>query len=492
MISTYLPGYAGSCMGFILTFIRWILRRFAGALLIVVLSLAAGGLWLFLKDSVDFDAWREGAVRVLSGQREQTRQALADVRGRMDRISAEIHAEEERGRVADGAIAKLQELESMWDRLVGNPEQQKANAQQIDKLRETRRQVREKVEALKRDFTRTTWERDGLELALGKVEAQIAEAEARQSRVLHYLEEAWNHPLGPNPLQLPVKVWVVTFLIGYLAGPTLLRLFLYFVVAPRLAAGRPVRLADSLAARPEVGESRAAVELPLTPGDRLWVREKFLQASDEGLSRRTRMVLDWRIPFTCLASGLVELIEMRVGAAGPEQRVTLSNQGDAHRELAIVHLPAGARLVLRPSFLAGVVLGAGDRLRLRRRWQFLRWQAWITLQFRFFEFEGPCRLVVAGTRGVRVEDLSQRPEGVVPARRANQDAVMGFTPDLDYRPARAETFWSYYRGMNPLFDDLFAGRGLFLCQQVSSDGDAGRARRFWAGTWGLATRMFGL
>jgi len=85
-----------------------------------------------------------------------------------------------------------------------------------------------------------------------------------------------------------------------------------------------------------------------------------------------------------------------------------------------------------------------------------------------------------------------RPGNPQPARRANQDATIGFTPNLEYRPARAETFWSYYRGMNPLFDDLFAGQGLFLCQQIAAEGDAKSARRFWSNVWGGALKVFGL
>jgi hypothetical protein len=253
-----------------------------------------------------------------------------------------------------------------------------------------------------------------------------------------------------------------------------------------------VRLQQSCDTLPEVGPNGVAVEVSLRDGERLWVKEKFLQASDEGLAKKTRALLDWRMPFTCMAARLVELIEMRHRGSGGEQRVTLSNQGDAHSELAVITLPIGAALVLRPSFLAGVILPADAKLRVRRRWQIFRWQAWVTLQFRYFEFSGPCRLLVAGTRGVRVERLDEREGSAIPARRANQDATMGFTPNLAYKPARAETFWSYYRGMNPLFDDLFVGRGLFLCQQVSAAGDASKARRFWAGLWGGVMKVFGM
>jgi hypothetical protein len=223
------------------------------------------------------------------------------------------------------------------------------------------------------------------------------------------------------------------------------------------------------------------------------VKEQFLQASDEGLEKATRHLLDWRVPFTCLATGLVGLVEMKNAAteAKAARRLTLSNQSDPLCELAIITLVEGSSLILRPSFLAGVVTASDARLRIRRRWQLFRCQSWVTLQFRFFEFTGPCRLIVAGKRGVRVEDLSTRDTEDVPARRTNQDATMGFTPNLDYRPARAETFWSYYRGMNPLFDDLFAGRGMFLCQQVST-AETEDTRNFWGGVWGGAMKVFGM
>ena len=473
-------------------FLRWILEKFATAALMVTLGLAACGVWLFLRDNVDFDQWRQDIVRTINGERAKTRSALDDVHHRLDRLSMEISTEQERARQTDKVIAQLKDLESAWDRLVGNPEQQKANVAQLERMTALRATITAKAQALQQEFTRTTWERDGLEIALGKLDAQLKTAEESRSKVLHYLGRAWNYPLGRAPLRMPVKAWVFTFLGLYFLGPTAGKLALYFVIAPCIARGRPVRLEESLAVLPEVGASAVAAEISLRPGERLWVKERFLQASDEGLLKQTRYVLDWRIPLTCMATGLIELIELRHGGGDGEQRLTLSNQSDPHSELAVISLAEGASLVLRPSFLAGAVVGAGAALRIRRRWQLFRWQAWVTLQFRFFEFAGPCQLVVAGSRGVRAERLAEREGGATPARRTNQDATMGFTPNLDYRPARAETFWSYYRGMNPLFDDVFAGRGIFLCQQVSTAGDARKARRFWTGVWGGVMKIFGL
>ena len=474
-------------MGVLLKFLRWLLTKTATAGLILALGLAACGLWLFLRDNVDFDEWRHDVLRTLTGERAKTQAALDDVRLRLNRTTADIAAEQERIRQTEKVIAQLNDLDSTWDRLTGDAQQQ-ANRERRAKLEQAKADATAHIAALQTEYNRTTWERDGLEIALGKLDTQLKAVEAKRSKVMHYLERVWNYRVG----RLTVKGWVLVVLGLYFLGPSVGKLAMYFVVAPVIMRGRPVRLAQGSVEMPGVGRSNVSAEITLLPGQRLWVREKFLQASDEGLTRRTRMLLDWRMPFTCLASGLVELVEMWNRHPSNEFNCTLSNQANPHSELAVITLSPGAQIVIRPSFIAALVLADGQRLDVRRRWQLFRWQAWVTLQFRFFEFHGPCRLVIAGNRGVRAEWLANREANPNPARRTNQDATIGFTPNLDYRPVRAETFWSYYRGMNPLFDDLFAGQGLFLCQEVSADGDAKRARKFWSNVWGGVMKVFGL
>jgi hypothetical protein len=469
-------------MGFLLNFSRWLFGKTAAACLILALGLGAGGLWLFLRDNVDFDDWQRDVMRTLSGERAHIQSALSDVQQRLGRLKGEIAAERSKADQAGRIVEKLTALESTWDRLVGNPEQQRANAEQRSKMVAMRSASIARAEVLQRDYTRTTWERDGLEVALGKKDAELKAAEAKKSKLQHYLEGAW----------LRSKNWVYLALALYFLGPTMGKILLYFGVAPLIARGRAVRLTPELAELPEVATSRVSAEIGLLSGERLWVKSRFLQASDEGLVRSTKFLLDWRIPFTCVATGLIELLEIKARSGFGEQRVTLSNQANPQSELAVLTLPPGSAIVLRPSFLAGVIVPENGRLEMRRRWQLWRWQAWVTLQFRFFEFVGPCRLIVAGSRGVRAERLAEREGNASPARRANQDATVGFTPNLDYRPVRAETFWSYYRGMNPLFDDLFSGRGIFLCQEISAEGDASRARHFWSGLWGALMKIFGL
>ena len=463
-------------------FLRWVFQKVAAALLMVALVLAAYGGWLFLRANIDFDLQRHEIVRALTGERANTQEAMRDVDQRLESLSHNISAKKERIGQVDKVIATLESLESTWDRLIGNPEQQAANEVRLTRMTTMREVEQGEMDELKNKFNRTTWERDGLEIALGRLEARLVTIEEQQSEVMHYLMIAWEK----------TRWWLLGALVLYFLGPTLGKSLLYYGIAPTIVRGRPVRLSSEMKGMPEIAPSRVSLDIPLGEGDRLWIRERFLQGSDEGMIKKTRFLLDWRMPFTCLASGLVEMVEMRAGENQGQLRVTLSNQANPHIELSLITLSEGSSLILRPSFLAGAVGATGQRLQIRRRWQIFRWQSWVTLQFRFFEFVGPCQLVVAGSRGVRPEVLAPSMEGKTNARRTNQAATIGFTPNLNYKPVRAETFWGYYRGMNPLFDDLFSGEGIFLCQEIPMEEDGGQIKKFWAGLWSSVLKVFGL
>jgi len=471
----------------ILQFFRWVFAKFAMGVLIVGLGLVGCGLWLFLKDNEDPQVRRQALVRSIEGERTDKKAALAEVHKRMDRIFAEITAEKEKGAQVDKILATLKDLESSWDKYTGNAEQQKANAERIESLTKTRMAITAKVASLQQDFNRTTWERDKVELDITGAEERLTVAQEEQSPLAYYAELTWNHEVGPGPVRLPLKEWALVALGLYFVGPILAKMWMYFFLAPWIARGRPVRLAPKAGGRIEIGESKVERELTLRRGERLWVRRSFLQASDGSVKRTSRLLLDSTMPFTCMAAGLVKLAELSPDAESGESRLTLSNQDDAHSETVVVTLTEGASLVLRPSFLAGVVIAEGKRLAIRRRWQLFRWQSWVRCQFRYLEFFGPCQLVVAGSRGVRVEQLMARNDGGFPEWRNHPDATTGFTPDLDYRPERTETFGGYYRGASQLFDDLFAGQGIFLSQR-----DTRKKRGFWAGVGGGLGKFFGV
>lgn len=466
----------------LLKFASWLGQKLVAAALIVLVALAAYGLWLFLQDEGFFEGKRAEKLQRAVAERDRLLEAQSALERQIGEFRADLARQKERAEQAGKVVAMLRELESWWERWFGNRQQQAANAEQLQRMEKVQTDAAGKITELQRAVTRTIWEKDGLDAALRRANAEVETLETSQSRVRHYVALAWDK----------TKWWVLLALASYFLGPTLWSLAMYYGVAPIMSRGQPIQLGSDPSALPEVGTSHVSIETVLRPGEILRIKEKFLQASDEGVSKHTRFVLDWRIPFTSLACGLVELVEMRNRHAAGDYRVTLSNSSDPHIEMAQVNVPTGSSLILRPSFLAGVVQREGDRLEIRRHWRIFRWQAWVSGQFRFFEFIGPCRLIVSGSRGVRAERLADREGQAAPARRTNQDSTIGFTPNLQYRPVRAETFWSYYRGMNPLFDDLFAGKGLFVLQETASEGPAARAGRFWSTVWSGVLKVFGL
>lgn len=468
--------------GFLYRLGTWLATKLSVAILIVVLGLAAFGGWLFLRDHVLAESQREQHLEDLVRRRDQMVAQRAEIANAIVRLQEEAAVQRDRAQRAEKVIATLRELESWWERVFGNAEQQERNAQQAARMAELKDESGARLVQLQQELADSEKLLDRAQSELSGLEAEIRAVTASESEALHYLRAAWER----------ARWYLLVALLTYFFGPTLVKLLAYFGLAPLLSSGKPIRFENDLRALPAVGPSRVSVDAELWPGEILRVKERYLQASDEHLTRKTRFVLDWRIPFTSLACGLIELVEMRNGRATGEARVTFSNAEDPHEELAVIAIPDGGSLILRPSFLVGVITPADQPVKINRRWVLFRWQSWVTLQFRYFEFAGPCRLVVAGSRGVRAERLVEREGLTRPARRTNQHATIGFTPNLDYLPVRAETFWGYYRDMNPLFDDLFAGQGLFVLQETSHRGEGAGVRRFWSDLWNGLLKVFGL
>lgn len=459
---------------------RWCATKLFGAAVIIGLGVGAVGLWMFLRETADLDQLQAARLQGLLERREALEQVRSRGEAQVAEVVAELGAQQRRLEQAEKVVETLRALESWWDRLWGNTGQQQANAEQIQRMRDVAQHTRNRLLALQAQRSQLRGEMETLERTLGRLDGEIREVEESRSVALHYLRRAW----------AASKWYAGAALAGFVLGPTVWSLLLFYGFAAVVARGRPIQLANQAAPLPLVGASQVSHAVTLQPGEILRLREKFLQASDEGARKRTRFVMDWRIPLTSFACGLVELVELV--AQERACRVTLSNGDDPHVEVAVIDLPAGSSIILRPSFLVGVVHRVGEPLRIQRHWQFARWQAWAGGQFRFFEFLGPCRLIVAGSRGVRAERLSAGDAGTRPVRRTNQDATIGFTPNLAYQPVRAETFWGYYRSMNPLFDDRFAGEGMFLVQETSAPGSAATAGRFWSGVWNGLLKIFGL
>ncbi|BET68786.1 hypothetical protein ASA1KI_37040 [Opitutales bacterium ASA1] len=461
----------------------WLVRKFGVALLIGAVVLVVGALVLYLRENLRTEAERMALVERLEAQAAQLEASLAEFDAQLAAVAEEIETQRARAITAQRILESVAQMNSFWDWLFGarvDPaELERRNA----KAAADNAAATSAIESLGARLGAIGRSREDAVAELERTRLELERSEMHASPVVQYLRRAWATYRWPLAGALAL----------YFFGPTLWKLFAFYAVAPLVARARPIVLRREPI--PEIGTtpSRVSESVALRPGESLFVREKFLQASDESLRRRTRFVLDWSIPLTCAATGLIELVELAHPATTDgTAAATVSTQEDATIELSVVDVPEGSGLVLRPSFLAGLVLPEGSRLRVKRHWRLFHLQSWITMQFRFFEFRGPCRLVVAGSRGVRAETLAGGAEGEGRARRTNQDATIGFTPDLAYRSVRAETFWSYYRDRNPLFDDVFHGAGTFLCQEIPTGTHGASVRRFWSSLWNGFLKVFGL
>lgn len=460
----------------------WLLRKFGVAALIALVGLALGGVYLYLSDELKTEAQRatvaarlEQEIAALEAQAVAWEQEIAN-------LQAEVEKQRQRVEIARRLIASYEAMNSFWDWLFGatvDRDELEKKKQDATDLRTASLQQATQLAAQTSDLVGA---RSVALEEMSQKRIELGDLEQLSSPLLRYGREAW----------FQYRWHLAGALAAFFFGPTVWKLTVFYGLAPVISRARPIQISRTDLPAITTTASRVSESIALQPGDAVFLRERFLQASDESLRRRTRFVLDWRIPITCAACGLVELVELRNDAEHDPAAVTISTQDDTTIELAVVEIPAGSGLVLRPSFLAGVGFGSEQRLKIRRHWRLFYLQSWLTLQFRFFEFVGPCRLFIAGSRGVRAEHLDGVAVVTSRGRRTNQDSTIGFTADLAYRSVRAETFWSYYRDMNPLFDDLFQGRGTFLCQEVSTGGPGTTARRFWSTLWSGILKVFGM
>lgn len=259
-------------------------------------------------------------------------------------------------------------------------------------------------------------------------------------------------------------------------SPALFKAFLYFVIAPIASRRPPIRLVpeESGAVSDQGAPSTPSRRIPIDAGVEMLVVPEAVQSTPHDAAKATRWLLDWKMPVSSLAAGLVALL--RVRSRHPDF-VQLVSTGDPLAELATVEVPEGAAMVLRPRALRGLVQPVGRPLRISRLWRLGTLSAWLTLQFRYLVFHGPCVLIVQGGRGVRLERAYA-------GRGINQASTIGFSAGLDYSVRRSEAFGPYLMGKQELLNDSFDGRGCSLYEVLP----AGRAR---GGIWGRGLRGIG-
>ncbi|MDP1613341.1 MAG: hypothetical protein Q8M11_19965 [Sulfuritalea sp.] len=288
----------------------------------------------------------------------------------------------------------------------------------------------------------------------GAVEAALARADAalaaESRRHGSFFWAAAHNFWSAISAQFPAAIGILALLVLVPIG---IKLLLYFVIAPWAARQPPIQVlsrgAGIAANQPAASLRASAVSIPVSiePGEELLLHSAYLQSSSAHSAKTTKWLLDWSYPFTSLAAGLYALVRV---APQQDETVVVSAIRDPLLEVALIEVAAGSALVLQPRALVGLVQPRSAPLRITRHWRVGHLHAWLTFQFRYLAFHGPARLIVRGCRGVRLEAAGR-------GRLINQAATLGFSADALYSVRRCETFVSYWRGDDELFNDQFAG-----------------------------------
>ena len=454
-------------------FLKLVFGAFLATSLVVIYAL-----WLYQHDEPDFAAVRTRYVLGLSARLTAAQAARDATSQELAQLHQQFAAFQDRAARAQSIADDLKSQQSLWKKWVSDRDQQRINAGRIEHLEAMSREATEASDKLRRDLTRTTVRLEHNEREVLRSSEQLHLAGRTDSIEVHYLYLAW----------VGIKWFVLAALGLYYFGRILRKLVFFYYIAPWIARSRAVQLSAKTAVSPWLGASHTSLETSLWPGEKARVRKRYLLAVDDEVVRESHYLLSWRFPVTSLLSGYVHDVNLRNIRAGHEYRLAFAHHKNPDNEMAIVHVPEGGSLVVRPSFLAGVILPPGQKLKVRRRWQLFRWQAWLTGQLRFVEFAGPCRLIVAGRPGLHAERLVAGEDDAAPSYRIGQGRTIGFTPNLEYRLVRTTRFWDYYRRDRPLFDTCFVGVGFVLLQTLKP----GRHTGLWSTTRNRARRIIGL
>ena len=440
-------------------FFKWLVRQ--ALTLLVILGVLVGWAWMQgeLKRADELRSDRAGEVSrkdVLSNEVESLKRSAAERARKAEAFVRNLESMQDRARVAR---QKLWD-DHFWARK--NPLSDVSLGIQLLDL---------EIAGYEETVSKVTRLKDSagkeLNALVMQKEREIERIDGRIARIDETLDTAFGTRLAAVLRQeLPVALAV---LVGILLIPIGIKVFLYYVVAPWVEGRPPIRLlpsASGVILSPSVesaaGNGRgkmSAVSQPvvLQENQELLIQPEYLQSTALQAEKKTQWLLNARIPFSSLLSGMFMLTRVRPAGSEP---VVISATKDPLSEVGVLDLADGAAFVCQPRSLAGVIQDRRHPVRITRHWRLGSLHAWLTLQLRFLVFHGPGQLVIKGCRGIRIESAGT-------GRLINQAATLGFSANLDYANTRCETFVSYWAGKEDLFNDLFTGgSGVYVYEEM--------------------------
>ncbi len=284
-------------------------------------------------------------------------------------------------------------------------------------------------------------------------------------------------------------------LLAIVLTPLAIKVAFYFVLAPLASRRPPICILPRAAGIVKIQSgntddrpgqlSSVSQRITLAESEELLIHPEYLQSSPVNARMDTKWLLDWSLPFSSLASGMLAL--SRIRCADDLAPIVISSTRDPLSEVGILALPEGSAIVFQPRSLVGVVYSNDKPLQITRHWRLTSLHSWLTLQLRYMVFHGPSKLIVKGCRGARLEEATS-------GRRINQTATMGFSANLMYSTTRCETFAPYLMGEQSLFLDSFSGTpGVYVYEEMPRFGQKrGITGRGIEGIFDSFLKIFGI
>lgn len=445
----------------VLTILSKLARKLIMAAFMAGLALVAYSLWVYVRDNTNHEERRDHALESIRVDRAELRTAFDEAKTRRAETVAALEAQRQRANQIDKTLATLGQIApGPVDRVLGDAETKKAHDERTARMRAMKTETQTRIVELERDFVAHDTAQAELANRLSQLDEEELALKREKYAVEHYVRTAWHE----------ARWLFITVFLVYLVGGLIFVTLLYYCWAPWITRGRPVELPSSGAAVPSITESRIMTDAAIWPGEVLWVRKTALQGGDSALTRRKRLMLSWRMPFTSLAAGLVRLVELRNGRSDGERRVAFASTEDHFAEFVVVSIPEGSSFVLRARFLMGIIAGLDQPPVIRRRWRFFHWQSWVTGQFGYLQFYGPCRLIVSSATALKIETLEPNEDGKAVSRRLSQAGCIGLSPRLEFKPVRSKGYLRYCRHESPLFDLEATGVGVVLSRDPKGRG----------------------
>lgn len=284
---------------------------------------------------------------------------------------------------------------------------------------------------------------------------EAASHKAKLDVVIKEIEQHWL--IKALDLLKSVATQALMVLAGIIATPIAIKVFLYYVMARYASRRPPVSILPdtgcSADAMPKAGKiSSVSVDVDFDSNEELLLHQDYVQTTPTGCSKDTKWVLNSKYLLTSLAAGMYGLTRFR--SDSPVQ-VVACPQADSLAEIGIVDILEGCAMVFEPHNLIGVVQRRDCPMRISSHWRLFSSTAWLTFQLRVLVFHGPARLLMQGSRGVKLERAGS-------GRIINQGATVGYSANLNHSVERSEVFWPYLWGKEELLNDRFNGTGVYV------------------------------